>query len=225
MKPSILFCSTLLVLASLGSAASSKKAHTSYSLFSTRATDVWDNISPSRPMVIQSPDGLNVLKTQWPSYSADLSLILASRSVTKTIQIGKGIGSEVMWAPDSRAFSVTTSNVGGNGPYETHIYYLESGEIREVNPTALVRDVVDPTLRCDWEQTANVIAIAWLRSSKHLLVAGQVPHHSVCRNMGTFTLFEIQLPEGNIVHTYSQAEAKRRFSKYLGKELRDAGRD
>lgn len=207
------------------SAIGAFSARTQYSLFSTRATDIWYNISPSRPITIKSPDGLNVIKAQWASYESDIIFNLKGPSRNETLDIGKGIGSQVMWSPDSKAFSLTSSDWGGNGPYQTYIYYIDGTATRKIDINDEVRRVVDPTLKCDRDQTANVIAIAWRGSSRHLLAAGQVPHHSVCRDMGTFVIFEMLLPEKKIVRRYNQAEAKRRFAAYLGEELRDAETD
>ena len=207
------------------------KHHTQYSEFSTVATVIWDNIwagNEPRQVFSRSPDGLILITAQMHDFPS-ISLTLTSRGKKRVVEFENGIGSEIIWAPDSKAFAVTGSNWSGNGPFDTYIYYVEKDGLIRVNINEALRRVVDQKLACDLPdelpQTANIIAIAWKGNSKRLFVAGQVPHHSICKQMGTFTLFEIRLPEVEIVHRYTQAEAKARFAKYLGPELRTAGDD
>ena len=65
----------------------------------------------------------------------------------------------------------------------------------------------------------------WVKGSSEILVAAETLPHSNCDNMGTFRAYLIRLPDGHILKSYGQIEAKKLFWKHLGAELRDADDD
>jgi hypothetical protein len=116
----------------------------------------------------------------------------------------------------------TYSDGGLVGTYHTKIFYLTASGLRIIEPIANGRTLFPP--RCfSEEEYPNVGGVKWIgKGSSRLLIAVQVPPHSSCASMGTFKLFQINLPKGTVVSSYDQLAAKRLFSDALGEELRAA---
>jgi hypothetical protein len=149
-----------------------------------------------------------------------------------------GVDSELAWAPDSKAFYVNYSDGGAVGGYHALIYYADPSGIRKTEPTRSVQRLYyshpvacfgpnadNQHPRVGPPEEPNVGAVAWLGDSTRLLIAAEVPPHSSCDDMGTFRLYDVSLPTGRVLKSYGQIEAKKRFWKDLGMELRDADDD
>jgi len=133
---------------------------------------------------------------------------------------GGQVNAEILWSPDSTAFSLTYSDDGAVGQYHVLIYKFEVKGLRSFEP---VRDS-GKFFRtfCDPHQEPNVSAIRWANDSKSIFVALQVPPHSSCASMGTFRVVEVTVPDGKALLMYDQLEAKRLFTESLGIELKNA---
>src|SRR5438270_6285259 len=121
--------------------------------YSRHATVVWGKeapvhvSSPNREMVLVG----KVVKTQSDFY-VRLSLLKGSRQLWKQ-RISPGVGLEVLWAPDSRAFSVTSSHHGANGWFDTHIFVIDADEfVQEVDVTAPVLQAFGDPVECAWPE-------------------------------------------------------------------------
>ncbi|MHB8526026.1 MAG: hypothetical protein ACYDD2_07715 [Candidatus Acidiferrales bacterium] len=139
---------------------------------------------------------------------------------------GGHVDPEVMWSPDSKAFAETYSDAGAVGGFHVLIYYVEQNGLRIIEPTAFViREFLSHPRACFEPEDPNVGAIEWISGSSEILVAAETLPHSNCDGMGTFRAYVIRLPDGTIVRTYGQIEAKKRFWRHLGEELRGADDD
>ncbi|MHB8412372.1 MAG: hypothetical protein ACYDDI_10570 [Candidatus Acidiferrales bacterium] len=133
---------------------------------------------------------------------------------------------EVMWSPDSKAFAETYSDSGAVGGFHVLVYYVGQNGLRIIEPTArVIREFLSHPRTCFVPEDPNIGAIEWIRGSSELLVAAETLPHSNCDNMGTFRAYIIHLPDGDIVKSYGQIEAKKLFWKHLGDELRSADDD
>jgi hypothetical protein len=129
---------------------------------------------------------------------------------------------EFLWAPDSSILAVTYSDGGAVGNYHVGLYELSAYKPRGRDVTAAVeKDFLAHYPKCHDPEKPNLAAVSWLRSG-HLLVAAEVLPHSNCDDMGTFSLYEITVPDGKILGKYGQLEAKRLFGAELGPELLNA---
>lgn len=134
------------------------------------------------------------------------------------------LNAEAAWAPDSKAFFVTYSDAGNVGRYHVLVVYVTDVGVHVIEPVPDGGSLFKPT--CFDPEPPNVGAIGWLGSvSDRLAIAVEVPPHSSCASMGTFKVYEIQLPGGRVVSTYGQIAAKRAFSRLIGIELRNADDD
>jgi hypothetical protein len=139
-----------------------------------------------------------------------------------TSEIRFGLDAEVLWSPDSMAFTVTGSSEGANGQYETDVFSLSHGELAKTEITPLVEKAFGHPVRCSWSEPPNVGAIKWLVPSKEILVAAEIIHHSNCDSYGTFEAYAVDVAKGRIVKRYDQLEAKKLFGTDLGQELLEA---
>jgi hypothetical protein len=135
----------------------------------------------------------------------------------------EGTGAELLWAPDSKAFAVTTwDGASGFGVY-TRIYrWTRQERVKEVNITPTVFNAFGHPVRCEPPMAPNTGTVEWLKDSKRILVAAQVVPVSVCDSMGMFKLYELDLSTMHVVRVYNQIAAKRDFGNLLGCSLRAA---
>ena len=207
----------------------------SYSLageYSRRAKSIWQNIWERSGNInsvrVVSPDRLKSvtahLKSRGTGDKEEENVLLVVNVGKQTFQadIGPGVGSEILWSDDSKAFVVTTSDAGLNGMYRTIVYFIDDMALRKIDVTGVVVRAFGHPVQCGWPELPNVAGIKWLEGSRRLLVAAEIVHHSVCDSFGTFRIYELGIPDKKIVRSYSQLEAKRLFGTDLGGELKQA---
>lgn len=169
-----------------------------------------------------SPDGLKkiIVKTK-PMEQPELYVDIGKHEYR--VNFSPWPCPEFQWSPDSAAFFVTYSDGGAVGNFEVRVYYPSEKGITMINPTRLVQtDFLKHYPKCFDPEIPNLAGIAWITSSKRLLIAAQVLPDSNCDMMGTFSAYEIQVPSGKIIKKYTQLEAKKSFWDLLGPELRNA---
>jgi len=193
-------------------------------MYSRNATAVFDLyfIQKKSEIRIPSPDGKSSLIVRYKPESAEMVLALKSGFQSFEWNVGIGVGAEIAWSPDSRAFFLTRSPAGRNGLYETTIYLLEGDQVKLIEVTPVVYKVFGQPVKCDVPEPPNVAGIKWLDNSHRILVAAEIVHHSNCDSNGTFKLYELSVPGLEIVGNYDQLGAKKIFWKDLGWELRPA---
>lgn len=176
---------------------------------------------------LSSPDGRKRLKAAIKTVASDPN----GMQVQLAVDVGKkrfedhlsGWGAEIAWSSDSKAFFVTQTEGGGGIGIRAYVFYIDGASLRKVDVSRTIEEHYGRPAQCGGDLEANVAAVAWLEGSQRLLmVAEDPPVAPLCHCPGAFTAYEMQLPENAIVKSFSQAEAKRRFSKVLGCQLRDA---
>lgn len=190
-------------------------------VFAAKATDVWDNYS--KPITLVAPDGKNAVIAEYVRSGENKHLFLRFKATDgkTSVDVGRGVGAELLWSPDSKAVSVTTSNGGRNGIFDTYVISLDQGEIKKSNLSPLIRKAFGHPVACAYPEPPNVAAVNWA-SGGNLLVAAQIVNHSICDSFGTFVLYEVDVAKGTIVRQYDQLQAKELFSSTLGIFLQHA---
>ncbi len=193
-------------------------AHADEGAFAAKATEVWDNYS--KPITVPAPDGKNAVTAEYVPSGENKHLILRFKDAGEgtSLDIGWGIGAELLWSPDSKALAVTTSNGGRNGIFDTYVILLDQGHVKKSNLTPLIRKTFGHPVACAYPEPPNVAAVSW-PSNGNLLVAAQIVNHSICDSFGTFVLYEVDVAKGAIVKEYDQLQAKQLFSPSLGNFL------
>lgn len=193
-------------------------AGTKMGTYAQSAVSIWS----AKLQTVTSPDGTKAIVAGPPDHAdSDETHKVIVRAYGRTFRtrIGLLVNAEVLWSPDSRAFSVTYSTGGNVGTYHVKVVYVSPAGLQVVEPVKQARRLFAPI--CFTPEDPNVGVIAWTAPAR-LAIAIEVPPHSSCAAMGTFRAFEIGLPDGRVLNRYSQAEAKRVFAKELGVELQNA---
>jgi hypothetical protein len=137
--------------------------------------------------------------------------------------VGFALDAEIIWSPDSRAFSLTGSVEGANGQYRTDVFLIQSGKLVSLHLTDIIAKQFGHPVRCGWPELPNIAAVKWLTPSRQLLVASEIIHHSNCDSFGTFKAYAVDLEqEPRITKVYDQLQVKRLFRGDLGEELLQA---
>jgi hypothetical protein len=170
-----------------------------------------------------SPDGKAKVQIKRDADNVNAAEVVAEgQQGTLSVKIGFGLDTEVLWSPDSRAFTVSGSEEGANGLYETSVFYFLHGRLKQVELTPLITQAFGHPVKCGWPEPPNVAAVRWIVPSKKLLVTAEIIHHSNCDSFGTFRAYAVDLNGPQIVKEYDQLKTKRLFGGDLGPELLQA---
>jgi len=175
-------------------------------------------------MTVNSPDGKNRLTVKIlhdeKHPDGDISYRVAVGGKHFSSRLG-GWDTEVLWSPDSKAFSTNQTEGGGGIGHRAYVFYLTDVGLRRVDVSAPVEKAFGSPVKCEVPVPPNTAILKWLDSKRILVVAEVVPV-SICKCSGTFQTYEVSLPDLEILRVHSQAETRRLFGGALGCELRGA---
>lgn len=192
--------------------------------YSTQAIALRDTVR-DKPRKIFAPLGSASVSAEFiptRNGNGELQLVVSHSGTRNTLRGGIGIGAELLWAPDGKGFSLTTSNQGANGIYKAYVYRIVGAQVEKINLTPPVEKLFGHPAKCGWPEPPNVAVVGWGKSSNRILVVAEIIHHSVCDSYGTFKLYELELPSLKLVRVYDQLAAKKKFAPLLGRELMQA---
>ncbi len=175
-----------------------------------------------RVKTARSPDGtknvsIEILDDDAEDFPARVRVDTEQGQLSATVQFG--LGTEVLWSPDSKAFAITGSCCGAGGQFETAVFYVLERKLVEVKLTGLVERAFGRPVKCAWPEPPNVVAVKWLIASKQLLVAAEIMGHTNCDSSGTFKAYAVNLDGPSVVKVLDQLEAKKQYHDDLGKYL------
>jgi len=133
-----------------------------------------------------------------------------------------GFDAEVLWSQDSAAFAVTQTEGSGGIGYRVYVFYVSETGLNKADVSKTVEKAFGSAVKCDVRVPPNTGFVDWMGGSDKILVAAEVVPVSICECSGMFKVYELSLPDVRILRTYSQIEAKQKFSNLIGCELRDA---
>jgi hypothetical protein len=217
----------ILLLLVVANVAASQTEQTG--MYAHSATPIWDRLwndsGKARPVLIPSPGGSALLIARWTEAGRDAGVEVTLEEHGTTIwsrKVTPGVGIEAAWAPDSKAFFVTTSGGGRNGFYGLTVYFLNGDAVSELHLTPTIEAAFGHPVKCQAEEPPNIAGVKWAANSKELVAIAEIVGHSNCDSEGTFRAYQISLPEGSILRSYDQIEAKRLFGGDLGWEIKNA---
>ncbi|WP_296611011.1 hypothetical protein [Sphingomonas sp.] len=196
-------------------------------LYARAAQPIWERIAGGinrPPLRLKSPDRATTVSVRYVERKGEPAVILqvAGRMGSGHVDIGPGVASELLWAPDSRAFAVTTSDQGANGLFRTVVFARGAKGLQVRDLSRLIVRAFGHPVKCGWPEEPNVAALKWLAGSARLIVVGEIVAHSNCDSFGTFRAYEVDRRSMRIVKSYDQLTAKKWFGAAMGIELRDA---
>ena len=193
-------------------------------IYSSHAAPIWGQLGSdlNHQVRVTSPDGKSVAVARFADVGDGYVRITTNGSIGKrTVSLGAGVASELVWSPSSDAFFVTTSDDGANGHFRTIV--VGRGQkgpvVRDLS--ALVERRFGFPVKCGWKELPNIGGIRWTASGS-VIVAAEIVAHSNCDSFGTFQAYEVDWRASRILKSFSQLEAKRLFSADLGDELKGA---
>jgi hypothetical protein len=134
-----------------------------------------------------------------------------------------GVGSEIGWSADSRAFFIWWSSEGQSGEFHRRVYDVGGSGLKEIDLDRLVNRAFGQPPLCErGASLVNVAAVAWLEGPNSILVAAEVPPLPICDRYGTFWALQVSVREKTVIRPYRQLAAKKRFCSDLGARLRQA---
>jgi hypothetical protein len=191
------------------------RPHRDHDPFSARSVDLNDTLFCGRTIRIPSPDGRSAVVAM----RRGERLFLRTRGAIGRgwFALLDGPNQGVLWAPDSRAFFVTTNGAGLIGGYHLSVGARFGGRLALRDLSRFVmRAFGHPTYCYGGPEDPNVAGVAFLGSSRRLLVAAQIMNHTVCDSFGTFRAYIVDPYAPRVIESIGQIEAKRRFRALLG---------
>jgi hypothetical protein len=177
-----------------------------------------------RQLDLSAPDGKKVIQVR------GLHVRLKMNGKRYWTPFGNMHDAEVGWSPDSTRLFVTWSESGELGPWHTQVYNVtETGLIEIPGVTRRVRPdmirkmksapfpnwVSTPEKRALWSAlyycADDAVGVQWLNGSSEILVAARAGPDSGCKYYGDFVVYRIGIATGEILQTYSEKEAQRKF--------------
>lgn len=194
-----------------------------HTLYSKKATSL--DAAFTRSVRLTSPDGKKVLSIRTVEDSRDpdgLHVDYNVRFAGKTFRTKLlGWNGEVAWSPDSREFVVTQTEGGGGLGSRVYVFLVGETGLTKLDVSKPIEKDFGNPVKCEPPSIKpNTGFVRWEDDS--LLVAAEIVNVSVCHCMGTYRVYEMNVPDLTIRRTYSQLEAKKLFWADLGCELRDA---
>lgn len=194
--------------------------------YARQAQPIWNRIAGAPTgLRLEAPDRqTQVLAryTETEKTDGEVTLRVRGKLGSGTVPLGPGVGSELLWAPNSRAFAVTTSDGGANGLYRAIVVAPGRGGLKVTDLSPLIRSAFGHPVKCGWPEYPNVAIVQWRDGSQKVIVAAEIIAHSNCDSFGTFKAYEVDWRARRITRTFDQIEAKRLFGRSMGIELRNA---
>lgn len=191
--------------------------------YSTKAASL--NSAAEHPVSVRSPDKQKIVTAQTiyaDKASDEFHINYQVRVSGKTFRARlPGFNGEVAWSPDSKAFAVSETEGGGGIGARVYVFFVEADGLHKLDVSRPVEKDFGYPVQCELKIPPNTGFVSWGSDSSTIYVAAQVIPVSLCKCMGTFRVYEINLPSLTIVRAYSQKESKERFKGLLGRELQD----
>ncbi|HBM2001747.1 TPA: hypothetical protein LUK53_002381 [Escherichia coli] len=177
------------------------------------AIALYDGLTP-RAEGVNSPDGKMAVVVN------NESLALKSANTLSPIDIAFSSGLvEILWSADPRYFTITTSDGGWVGTWDTYVIDTKNlNQLKIIPIRPLVEGVLTKTWMCDGEEEINIGGISW---GNNLHVLAEVPPHSSCKNMGQVKGIIIDMQHEHIVQTLDNKMVHQAWKKQIGERFND----
>lgn len=195
--------------------------------WSAKSIRLW----PQNATIDQKPNGI-VVKSPSGQYAIAVTVKDVSEVKLTDLTNQKIVGafplmslslSELLWSPNERTFALTQSDGGWVGTW-----ILSIGQISDKGTLSFLNKI-DKVALTDFKKTImpkdcadeypNFAAVAWIDPDK-LLIVGEVPPHSSCKNMGVFFGYVIEIPSGKILNRIDENKLNNEWNVQLGTRLK-----
>jgi hypothetical protein len=171
-----------------------------------------------RKMSVLSPDHRKIVNV------SDTSIGVSENGgeLTGIENLGIDALAELLWAPNSGAFVVTSSDGGIVGTWDVRLFLLSGNVVQAAAIASQVRADFKTRFKCQDNEDPNLAALKWVdASASQLIIVAEVPPHSSCTGMGRIAGYGVSVPSGRILRRYSGSELRERWGQALGQRLQN----
>jgi hypothetical protein len=172
-------------------------------------------VPSQRNFVIPSPDRKKTIRIE----GFDLTVAEGGLPVPGGVNISILKPAEIAWAPDSKAFTVTSSDGGADGTWEVVVFLLEYERFTYYDPGKEAVLLFKQQYPCLDQLEPNVGAVRWLKESKHLLLALEMPPAAACADRKAVRGYAVEANTGKVLKEYERRKLIDEWGEYLGKRL------
>ncbi|UGS42715.1 hypothetical protein [Pseudocitrobacter corydidari] len=163
---------------------------------------------------VKSPDG----KITVAINDESLALKVGNRFIPLNVIFNPEL-SEVLWSSDSRYFTLTVSDGGWVGTWDT--YVIDTKDIttpKIISLRPIIEAVLTKCWMCNGEDAINIGAVSW---RDELRVIVEIPPHSVCNNMGEVKGAVIDVEHGNVIKLMRSEKVYYEWGEDMGKRFKE----
>ena len=126
---------------------------------------------------------------------------------------------EIAWAPDSKAFVLTANEGGQDEAWYVTVYVLEFDRVNYYDITAEAAGRFKERFACLTSDEPNFGAIKWLKESKNLLLAAEVPVRASCGDKNAPWGYIVEVPSGKVLTELEPKKLMDDWGEYLGARI------
>lgn len=126
---------------------------------------------------------------------------------------------EIAWAPDSKAFVITSNEGGSDEAWFVTAYVLEYDRVNYYDVTVEAAVRFRELLQCTDEGEPAFAAVKWLKESKNLLIVAEAPARWQCPDAGRLLGFIVEVPSGKVLSEIPAKKLSEDWGEYLGQRI------
>lgn len=179
----------------------------------------WSRLAVTAPalrsFIIPSPDRKKSIRIE----GLDLTVVEGGIPVPGAVNIGILKPAEIAWAPDSKAFTVTSSDGGAEGAWEVVVFLLEYERFNYYDPGREAADRFKQQYPCIENLEPNIGAVKWVKESRHLLLALEMPPTAACDDRKAVRGYVVEASTGAILREFDRRKLVEEWGEFLGKRF------
>jgi hypothetical protein len=188
-------------------------------------TAIKDLPEGGRNLAVVSPNGQLMIEVK----NSELAVVRTTDgSKINKKEIGVESLAEILWAPDSTAFVITSSDGGYVGTWSVSLHRIRENDIAISDPGTLAlsdfkRYFSRKPMKSDSDcpnEYPNVVAVGWVDGSHKLLLAVEMPCHSGCEYMCNWLGYIVNADQGNIQKRLNALETQSTWKSLVGPRLK-----
>jgi hypothetical protein len=170
------------------------------------------SVPADRTVSIPSPDRTKSIVID----SMELSVLEGRHPIAGAEGIGILLPAEVGWAPDGKAFFITSSDGGRTGIWDVSLFLLEHDRFGYYVVTDEAVDLFLKERPCTLPLVPHVGLLKFTKESSQALLAVEAPLGSSCPDRDTVRGFLIEVPSGTVIREFDQQRLVEEWGETLG---------